>query len=535
MIRIQQLKLPVTHTETELLDKIAKTLKIHPSRVEFYEIVRRSLDARQKGDLKYVYQIDVKTPDEKKVLQRSRHNVIMSTGSTRYEFPYPGKEILKERPVIIGTGPAGLFCGWMLAKHGYRPVLLERGDEASVRKQKVDAFWNTGCLDKNSNVQYGEGGAGTFSDGKLNTSVKDPKGRNREVLRIFAEAGAPSEILYEQKPHLGTDVLIKIVETMRQQIEDFGGSFCFRSQVTDFLIEGNQIAGVEINQKEFFPASLVILAIGHSARDTFDLLYRKGIHMEAKSFAVGVRIEHPQEMINRNQYGYPYPEILGAASYKVTHQLSSGRGVYSFCMCPGGYVVNASSEEKMLAVNGMSYQNRGSTNANSAMIVTVSPEDYQRYHTEGVPAQLAGVEFQRHLEHEAWLAGQGKIPVQLFSDFQKKQASRRLGAITPCCKGGYMLSDIRSFLPKYIGDSLEEAILALDSKIHGFARPDCLLSGVESRTSSPVRILRGADFQSNISGLYPCGEGAGYAGGITSAAMDGLKIAEAICEKYKNF
>lgn len=311
--------------------------------------------------------------------------------------------------------------------------------------------------------------------------------------------------------------------------------FVFVREVTDFVIENSRIAQVEVNGNEKIPASAVVLAIGHSARDTFSMLYRRGIRMEAKSFAVGVRLEHPQEMINCSQYGYPYPKILGAASYKVTHQLDNGRGVYSFCMCPGGYVVNASSEPEMLAVNGMSYQARNSANANTALIVTISPGDYKSFHKPDMPDVLDGVEFQRHLECLAFQTGEGRIPVQLFEDFRKKQPSRKLGDVAPCCKGGYLLTDVRSIFPKYIGDSLETAILALDKKISGFSRPDALLSGVESRTSSPVRIVRGDDFQSNISGLYPCGEGAGYAGGITSAAMDGMKIAEAVCEKYKNF
>lgn len=532
MIRIQQLKLPVTHTQEELVEKIARELKIKPQQITSWEIVRRSLDARHKGDLKYVYLVDVETAMEHKILKRSRHNNVMSTKRQPYAFSPTGKEALKSRPVVIGSGPAGLFCGWLLAKHGYQPLILERGEEAVKRKEKVDAFWAGGALDPSSNVQFGEGGAGTFSDGKLNTTVKDPLGRNRKVLELFVEAGAPSSILYEQKPHLGTDVLIGIVQTMRRQIIDMGGEVRFNSTVTDLRMEGGRLDGLKINGSEWIPAEAAVFAIGHSARDTFAMLHRKGVYMEAKSFAVGVRIEHPQEMINRSQYGYPYPDILGASSYKLTHQTGDGRGVYSFCMCPGGYVVNASSEEKRLAVNGMSYQNRGSANANSALIVTVNPSDFAAYHIEGTPAVFDGISFQRHLESLAFSAAGGKIPVQLFEDFCAGRESRELGDIAPCCKGGYELSNVRGLLPDFIGASLEEAVKAFEHKISGFSRPDSLLSAVESRTSSPIRIRRDASFQSSLQGLYPCGEGAGYAGGITSAAIDGLKVAEALCCRY---
>ena len=336
MIRIQQLKLPVTHTEEELVEKIARELKIKPQQIASWEIVRRSLDARHKGDLKYVYLVDVETPLEQKILKRSRHNNIMSTQKRPYAFSPAGSVPLSHRPVVIGSGPAGLFCGFMLAKHGYLPLDLESGDEAVKRKEKVDAFWAGGALDISSNVQFGEGGAGTFSDGKLNTTVKDPLGRNRKVLELFVEAGAPSSILYEQKPHLGTDILIGIVQTMRRQIIDMGGEVRFNSTVTDLRAEDGKLAALEINGSEWIPADAAVTAIGHSARDTFRMLHRRGVHMEAKSFAVGVRIEHPQEMINRSQYGYPYPDLLGASSYKLTHQTREGRGVYSFCMSPGG-------------------------------------------------------------------------------------------------------------------------------------------------------------------------------------------------------
>lgn len=534
MIRISQLKLPVEHTESQLKDRIAKELHIPVREILAYEIIKRSVDAR-KSPITFVYQIDVKIDQEKKVLHRGRHNNIMLTKTVEYMFPKPGSQPLKERPVIVGSGPAGLFCSYMLAKHGYRPIILERGDEASIRKEKVDQFWKTGKLNLNSNVQFGEGGAGTFSDGKLNTLVKDPLGRNKEVLRLFVEAGAPSTILYDQKPHLGTDLLIEILQNLRRQIEDMGGEFRFCSQMTDIHVEGGQVLGLEINGEEWLPVQVAILAIGHSARDTFDLLHKRQLQMEAKSFAVGVRIEHPQEMITKAQYGDNPPEILGAAGYKVTHKGMDGRGIYSFCMCPGGYVVNASSEEGRLAVNGMSYQARDGKNANSAIIVTVTPEDFRGLHPEGMSHVMDGIAYQRRLEELAYQSCGGKVPVQLFQDFVMNQRSAALGDVKPCIMGGYELSNVREILPSTIGNSLCEGIQAFGRKIPGFDRPDAVISGVESRTSSPVRIVRDEEKESSVNGIYPCGEGAGYAGGITSAAMDGLLAAEAVCKKYMNF
>ena len=528
MIRITQLKLPVDHRQEQLRKKIARTLKCGEDTFS-YEIVRQSLDARHKEDKKFVYTVDVSTLAEKKMLRKNRDKNVTFFEKKEYCFPKPGEEVLKNPPVVVGSGPAGLFCAWYLARAGYRPLVLERGQEAQKRKETVDRFWKDGILDPESNVQFGEGGAGTFSDGKLNTLVKDPNGRNHEVLKRFVEAGAPQEIVYQQKPHLGTDVLIGIVETMRHQIEEMGGSFRFESKVTDLCMENGRLCALEINDKEKIPAEVCVLALGHSARDTFSMIHRRGIFMQPKSFAVGLRIEHPQKMINMDLYGEEENEALGAASYKVTHTCENGRGVYSFCMCPGGYVVNASSEEGMLAVNGMSYQARDSKNANSALIVTVSPEDFPE---EGV---LGGITFQRNLEKEAWELGQGRIPVQLFEDFKEHRKSTEFGEVVPQMKGAYVLADVRSILPKEIGDSIEEGVTAFGRKIKGFDRPDALLSGIESRTSSPVRIVRDRQGCANIEGIYPCGEGAGYAGGITSAAMDGIKTAEFICEKFKNF
>ncbi len=525
MIRISQLKLPITHTESELKKKIAKTLCCGEKSFS-YEIIRQSLDARHKEDKKFVYTIEVSIENEKKILQKVHNNNIMLTIKKEYVFPKAGNRELSHRPVIVGSGPAGIFCAWYLARAGYRPLVLERGEEAEKRRETVDRFWKNGVLDPESNVQFGEGGAGTFSDGKLNTLVKDSFGRNREVLKRFVEAGADPEILYQHKPHLGTDVLVDIVQTLRRQIEEMGGSFRFRSKVTDLKIENGRLTGVEIDHKELLPAEICVLAIGHSARDTFFMLKDRGLTMEPKAFAVGLRVEHPQTLINEDLYGEKESRILGAASYKVTHTCRNGRGVYSFCMCPGGYVVNASSEEGQLAVNGMSYQARDGKNANSAVIVTVTPEDFPQ---EG---PLGGIAFQRELEKKAWQLGQGKVPVQLFGDYCGHKPSQSLGEVTPCIRGKYVLSDVRSILPKEIGDSIEEGIHAFGKKLPGFDREDALLSGIESRTSSPVRLVRDREGLSNISGVYPCGEGAGYAGGITSAAMDGIKTAECIASAY---
>lgn len=525
MIRITQLKLPIQHTEEELSKKITKLLR-SGSTPFTYEIKKQSLDARHKNDKLFVYTVDVDIVNEEKILKKVGNNNIMSIKSKQYVFPAPGEEALEYPPVIVGSGPAGLFCAWYLARAGYCPIVLERGEDADKRTLTVKKFWKDGVLDPDSNVQFGEGGAGTFSDGKLNTLVKDTFGRNQEVLKRFVEAGAPGEILYQQKPHLGTDILVHIVQEMRRQIEAMGGSFRFRAKVTDLLFKEGGLHAVEINGEEQLKTQVCVLAIGHSARDTFAMLHSRGLEMEAKAFAVGLRMEHPQKLINLALYGEEENEKLGAASYKVTHTCANGRGVYSFCMCPGGYVVNASSEPGLLAVNGMSYQARDGENANSALIATVNPGDFPE---EG---PLGGIAFQRELERLAWKAGGGKVPVQLFKDYCKDRASTTLGEVKPCIKGDYTLANVRSILPKEIGDSILEGIHAFGKKLPGFDQDDALLSGVESRTSSPVRIVRDKELLSNKGGIYPCGEGAGYAGGITSAAMDGIKTAEAVARKY---
>ena len=427
---------------------------------------------------------------------------------------------------MIGSGPAGLFAAFALSQKGYRPLILERGDDALTRRDRVSSFWEGGALDPSCNAQFGEGGAGTFSDGKLNTSVKDPTGMKDFVLRTFVEEGAPPEILYDQKPHLGTDALIPILIRMRKRIEEAGGRYLFRHQVTDLQTENGALKGVVCQNGEVFPCEAAILAIGHSARDTYLMLKDKGIPLQSKAFAAGLRIEHPQAMIDFDQYGRERRDDLPAASYKLTHQTDSGRGVYSFCMCPGGYVVNASSRPGRLCVNGMSYQDRGSVTANSALIVTVTPSDYAPYEDGLYSGPLSGVAFQEALEKAAFDAAQGAIPCQLYEDFKNGRPSRAFGDVIPCHKGPTSLGRVDDLLPSFMRDALLQSLPAFGKVIKGFDRPDALLCGVEARTSSPVRILRGEDGMSALKGLYPCGEGAGYAGGIMSAAMDGLRCAE---------
>ncbi|MDD3338216.1 MAG: NAD(P)-binding protein [Lachnospiraceae bacterium] len=535
MIRINQLKLHIDKDPSELEKKICHMLHIDKKEIDSWEICKRSVDARKKPELFFVYSVNVFCTHESKIIKRVNNNNVMLTKNKKYQFPTTGTLPLEHRPIIVGSGPAGLFCGYMLAKAGYRPLILERGQEAQKRQAKVNAFWENGVLDPESNVQFGEGGAGTFSDGKLNTLVKDPLGRNRLVLEILVEAGAPEEILYEQKPHLGTDLLINIVQNMRKKIEDWGGTYCFESKMTGFAAKEQQITQLEINGTDTLDTQIAVFALGHSARDTMEMLYEKGLPMVQKSFAVGVRVEHPQAMINESQYGAPENTVLGAANYKLTEKLPNGRGVYSFCMCPGGYVVNASSEQNRLAINGMSYQDRGSQNANSAIIVTVTPEDYKDYADAGTPEALTGMAFQRVLEERAYALKDGAVPVQLFRDFKGHRESTEFGAVTSAVKGRCALANVRSILPDFVGDAIEDGITAFGRRIKGYDRPDALVSGVESRTSSPVRIIRDEAFQSSIGGIYPCGEGAGYAGGITSAAMDGIKTAEEIAKKYIKF
>ena len=532
MIRIGQLKLKPNHTEEELFHKIAQTLRVSKEDILSYQIRKQSLDARKKPELFYVYSIDVSVANEQRVLKKCKGNQLSVVQEKPYHFDIQGTTKMQSRPIIIGSGPAGMFCAYLLAKHGYCPILFERGASVEEREKDIQTFWETGKLNTQSNVQFGEGGAGTFSDGKLNTLVKDSFGRNRKVLEVFVENGAPEDILYVNKPHIGTDILIKVVRNMREKIIAWGGEVHFHSQFTDFTMEDGRLVSIQITSsgiREVIPAETLVLAIGHSARDTFSMLYEKDLPIRAKSFAVGVRVEHLQNMIDDSQYGEDNPYELPAASYKLATNLENGRGVYSFCMCPGGYVVNASSEEGYLAVNGMSYHARDGVNANSAIIVTVTPEDY------GASHPLAGIQFQRELEQKAFHIGEGKIPVQCFGDFCKNQRTSVLGNVKPQTKGAYTLTNVRDIFPDTISQSIEDGIKSFDRQIHGFANDDTLVLGVESRTSSPVKIQRNEEFQVENSGIYPCGEGAGYAGGITSAAMDGMKIAESIARKFTPF
>lgn len=529
MIRISQIKLPPEHTGQDLLQRAGKLLKVSPDQIKELHIIKKSIDARKKPELFFVYTIDVLVEKEEKVLVRCRDKNITTAKKKHYQIPDAPVKVSDRRPVIIGAGPAGLFAAYLLAQCHLCPIVIERGKRVEERTKDVHAFWETGVLNPTSNVQFGEGGAGTFSDGKLNTLVKDPFGRNQYVLDTFVKFGAPEKISYESKPHIGTDVLSDVIANMRNEIIRLGGTFRFETCLTDLKAEGGVLTAVEVNHTEWIETDCCVLALGHSARDTFAWLHELGIPMEPKAFAVGFRVEHPQSVINHTQYGAVYADSLEAAPYKVTANLANGRGVYSFCMCPGGYVVNASSEEAMLAVNGMSYSDRGSSNANSAIIVSVTPEDF-----DGTDA-LAGVRFQRELESRAYALGAGRIPQQLFADYCTDSLSTSYGEFSSETRGAHTFANLRGLLPEEMEHSFIEGMHAFARQIPDFDRPDAILSGVESRTSSPVRICRNENFQSEIQGLYPCGEGAGYAGGITSAAMDGLKVAEAILKYYTAF
>ena len=538
MIRIQQLKLPITHTQRELERKVQRELGLRRDETVSIKIRKRSIDARKKPELYFNYVIDCHVADEEKLLKRINKKHIISVSEKAYQFPACGKEALQDRPVVVGAGPGGLFCALLLAEHGYRPILLEQGMDVDSRIQDVERFWKEGLLQKRSNVQFGEGGAGTFSDGKLNTLVKDKDGRNGEVLRRFVEAGADPSILYENKPHIGTDVLVRVVKNLRREIERLGGSVRFQTQVTGFLQERGQLTGLLTDKGETLPCSVAVFAIGHSARDTFQMLYDNGLTMEAKEFAAGFRVEHRQKDINLAQYGVEDAHPLQAASYKLTAQTKCGRGVYSFCMCPGGYVVNASSEEGRLAVNGMSYSGRDGVNSNSAIIVAVRKSDFASEHP------LSGIAFQRSLEEAAYQAGGGRIPVQRLGELRRRfwqlqeenetgESDNKKPPLEPMTKGACAYADLTKILPHEMTQAFLEGMEQFSHVIAGFGDDETLVSAVESRTSSPVRIVRDKSFQSNINGIYPCGEGAGYAGGITSAAMDGIRIAEAIAVKYR--
>ena len=518
MIRIRQVKVPVLKDNYDfILKKICKLLNV--KEVINYIIIKKSIDARDKNNIMFVYEFDVNCLNEDIILNKIKNKDVFKSIVKEYKLNVT--KTINNRPIIVGSGPAGLFCAYMLSTIGLRPIIVERGEKIEDRVKTVEEFFKNNKLNLNSNIQFGEGGAGTFSDGKLNTLTSDNNNRQKKVFDIFVECGAPSEILYLNKPHIGTDILRKVIINMRNRISSMGGEFLYNSQVTDLIIENKKVRGVIINNKKQLLSDVVVLAIGHSARDTFYMLNSHNVLMKPKNFAVGVRIEHPREMIDRFQYGNYY-KYLPSASYKLTYQTKENRSVYSFCMCPGGFVVNASSEEGRLCVNGMSNYKRDEVNSNSALVVNVTTDDFNN-------ELFGGLEFQRELEEKAYRLGGGYIPVQMYKDFVDGNITSKLGDIMPNIKGKYKLSNLNEIFPSFISDSLKEAIPVFGKRIKGFDRDDAVLLGVESRTSSPVVIVRDDNFNSSVIGLYPCGEGAGYAGGITTAAIDGIKVAEAIC------
>ncbi|CCO07349.1 NAD(P)/FAD-dependent oxidoreductase [Desulforamulus hydrothermalis] len=529
MIRVSGIKLTLDQDETEIRKSLLNKLKIKEKELIKYTIFKRSVDARKKDRIFFVYTVDAEVVGEDKVLSRlAGDKDVLRTPNLKYEYVKPGTLPLQNRPVIIGTGPAGLFAGLILAAMGYRPLLLERGADVDRRTEAVKNFWSGGKLDTECNVQFGEGGAGTFSDGKLTTLIRDL--RCRKVLEEMVAAGAPPEIMYSHKPHVGTDILRVVVKNIRQRIISLGGEVRFQAKVTDLLVQQGTVTGVVVNEREVIDSQAVILAIGHSARDTFAMLYNKGVKISPKAFSIGVRIEHPQELIDRAQYKqFARHPRLGPAEYKLAYHSSNGRSAYTFCMCPGGLVVAAASEEGGVVTNGMSEHARNAPNANSALLVGVTPEDFGSDHP------LAGVEFQRRWERQAFvLAGSNyNAPAQLVGDFLHDRPSRTIGQVVPSYRQAVTLAELKHCLPHYVVETLKEAIVEFDKKLKGFALPDAILTGVETRSSSPVRIERNEHRQANIAGLYPAGEGAGYAGGIVSAAVDGIRVAEAVAAKYK--
>ncbi len=523
MIKVRQIKIEVEHDNKDyLLDKIIKKLNTKKENIIDYKISKKSIDAR-KNEIYYVYEVIVNLKNENKI---NLSKDIIYYEEKEYKLPPSGDIFLKERPIIVGSGPAGLFSAYILVSAGYKPIIIERGKNIELRTKDVEKFWESGVLDENSNVQFGEGGAGTFSDGKLNTLIKDKRNLGKKVFSTFVKFGSPQEIMYVQKPHIGTDILRDVIKNMREDIIKKGGEFRFNTTLTNIKTENNTLKAIEVNNKEIIPCTALVLAIGHSARDTIKMLYDNKLKMEPKPFAVGVRVMHKQEMINKNQYKEK-ANLLPSASYKLTYTTKQKRGVYSFCMCPGGFVVNASSERNRLAINGMSNYKRDEENANSAIIVTTTPNDYGN-------DCLSAIKFQRELEEKAYKLASGKIPIQKLIDFKENKKTTSLGSIKPITKGKYEFANLREILPDYIIESLLEAFVNFDKKIKGFASDDTLLAAIESRTSSPIRIIRDESLESSIKGIYPCGEGAGYSGGITSSAIDGIKVAEKIIKKYKN-
>ncbi len=523
MIELLNLKIPVDYTEQEICMLISKKLRV--DKIEGFRFLKKSVDARKKDNVFYSASVGVTVNNEQKVLKNAKNK-----DARLYKKPeritVPRVESEEPAPIVCGAGPAGLFCALFLAKAGLRPVLIERGADADTRKKDIEDFFKTGKLNIQSNVQFGEGGAGTFSDGKLTTNIRDP--RCNEVLEVFYECGAPEEILYLNKPHLGTDNLITIVKNLRKQIISLGGEVRFLTRLTDIEYENDALKAVTVEkngEKERIETSRLIIAAGHSARDIFEMLKKHSVKMEKKPFSIGVRVEHKQEMINKSQYG-SFSKYLPAADYKLAVHLENGRSVYTFCMCPGGQVVNASSEEGHLVVNGMSLFARDGENANSALLVNVEPEDFAGDDI------LSGIDFQQKYEKQAFILGGSsyKAPAQRVGDFLRGVPSKEQNGIMPTCPTGVTWCDLKGCLPDFAIESLKKAIPLFDNKIKGFSDENAVLTGVETRSSSPVRILRDELFESSIKGIYPCGEGAGYAGGIMSAAVDGIRIAQKILE-----
>jgi uncharacterized FAD-dependent dehydrogenase len=530
MIRITELRLAIDHAPEALELAIVRFLKIVPKDLISFEVFKRSYDARKNVALAFIYTVDVSVKDEAQVLSQFSGNIhVRPSPDTRYHFVAKAPAKLECRPVVIGFGPCGIFAALLLAQMGFKPIVLERGKAVRERTQDTWGLWRKNTLNPESNVQFGEGGAGTFSDGKLWSQIKDPKFYGRKVLHEFVNAGAPAEILYVAKPHIGTFRLVGVVEKMRKEIIALGGEIRFSQKVTGFEITDNSIRGVVLEDGEHLAANQVILALGHSARDTFQALHDAGVYLEAKPFSVGFRIEHPQSLIDKARLGpHAGNPLIGAADYKLVHHAKNGRSVYSFCMCPGGTVVAATSEPNRVVTNGMSQYSRNERNANAGIVVGITPEDYP-----GGP--MAGIEFQRQIESSAFELG-GKnyeAPGQLVGDFLANKPSTDFGSVLPSYKPGVHLTDLAKSLPDYAIEAIREAIPAFEKQIPGFSMKDAVLTGVETRTSSPLRITRGANYQSmNIKGLYPAGEGAGYAGGIMSAGVDGIKVAEALALDY---
>ena len=534
MIRITELRLPIDHAPEAVEKAILKRLDLDAKDLIRFEVFKRSYDARKNVALSFIYTVDLSVKNEEALLQKFAGDIhIRPSPDTSYHFVAKAPESIGAgktlRPVVIGFGPCGIFAALVLAQMGFKPIVLERGKKVRERTQDTWGLWRKNKLNPESNVQFGEGGAGTFSDGKLYSQIKDPKFYGRKVINEFVKAGAPEEITYVAKPHIGTFRLVGMVEKMRQEIIELGGEIRFSQKVIGFDIKDEQIQGVKIEGQPDLPASHVILALGHSARDTFEALHHAGIYMEAKPFSIGFRIEHPQSLIDKARLGpHAGNELIGAADYKLVHHAKNGRSVYSFCMCPGGTVVAATSEPNRVVTNGMSQYSRNERNANAGIVVGITPEDYP-----GGP--LAGIEFQRAIESKAFeLGGRTyEAPGQLIGDFLEGKPSTQFGSVLPSYKPGVHLTDLAESLPAYAIEAIREAIPAFEKQIKGFSMKDAVLTGVETRTSSPLRITRGANYQSlNIKGLYPAGEGAGYAGGILSAGVDGIKVAEAVALDY---